>query len=74
MGLYVVVLVAGELLERRRERGRVTLDVLLLWLQILTWLVSHFSSFRNFADVQLDVLSDPDLPSSASKTQSALRS
>jgi hypothetical protein len=42
--LDVVVLVATELLTRRRcGLGRsVTLYVLLLWLQILTWLVSHF--------------------------------
>jgi hypothetical protein len=74
--LDVVVFVAAELLTQGRgtKRRCVTLDVLLLWLQILTWLVSHFSSFRNFADVQLDVLSDPDLPSPASKTQRTLQS
>jgi len=73
--LNIVVVVAAELLaDRPGRRRRVTLNVLLFWLQILTWLVSHFSSFRNFADVQLDVLSPLDLPSTASKTQSTLRS
>jgi hypothetical protein len=44
MRLDVVIVVATELLAHRRgtDRGSVTLDVLLLWLQILTWLVSHF--------------------------------
>jgi hypothetical protein len=44
MRLDVVVVVAAELLtDRTRHRRRVTLYVfVLLWLQILTWLVSHF--------------------------------
>jgi len=46
--LDVVVVVAVERNAglKRRQRRSVTLDVLFLWLQILTWLVSHFSSFR----------------------------
>src|SRR5438270_747539 len=65
----------GRLTDRRLpDRWAVRLDVLWLWLILLTSLVRHYSSFRNFAVGSLDVVSSLNLPWSASKTQSALRS
>jgi hypothetical protein len=56
--LDVLVLgAAGQVAHRRTSRGTgrstdrnaVRFDVVFLWLNLLTWLVRHLSSFRNFA-------------------------
>src|SRR3954471_24467881 len=71
-----VLVVAAMLLASRRQTGwgQVRLDFLFLWLWLilLTSLVRHYSSFRNFAVDSLDAFSAPNLPWFASKTQSAL--
>src|SRR2546421_2785318 len=72
MRLNIVVL--GLRLVEARLDGTVSLYFLFVWPILLTWLVRHFSSFQNFAVDQLDAASERNLPSFASKTQSALRS